>query len=243
VRFVHHLNISGSVDAYYQEIGRAGRDGETAEAVLFYSPGDLQLRRFLSGSSSVQADEVEQILHAVERHGGPVDVAVLKEATGLPQPKVMNAVARLEEAGVLETGPGGTITALCAEVDSHTAEQAAQAQEHRRAFERSRLDMMRRYAETSGCRREFVLNYFGADYTPPCGHCDACEDGRAETTNVESDYPLPLGTRVDHPTFGEGLVMHYESDKITVLFDQQGYQTLALGIVLENKLLTALSAD
>ncbi len=42
VRFVYHLDVSESVDAYYQEIGRAGRDGEPAEAILFYRPEDLK---------------------------------------------------------------------------------------------------------------------------------------------------------------------------------------------------------
>lgn len=53
VRFVFHHDISESVDAYYQEIGRAGRDGEPARAILFYRPEDLGLRRFFAGSGHV----------------------------------------------------------------------------------------------------------------------------------------------------------------------------------------------
>ncbi|ACO47567.1 RecQ family ATP-dependent DNA helicase [Deinococcus deserti] len=238
VRFVHHLNISGSVDSYYQEIGRAGRDGGSAEAVLFYTPSDLQLQRFFSSSSPVQVDEVEQILRVFEEQAGPLNAELLQDATGLSRPKVLNCIARLEEAGVLECDPCGDITVLAAPVCASTATQVTEAQEHRRAFERSRLDMMRSYAECTGCRREFLLNYFGEALATPCGSCDTCKAKPEEGRTADSKRPLPLGMRVDHPTFGEGLVMHYEGDKITVLFDQQGYQTLALGIVLENNLLT-----
>ena len=60
VRFVYHHDISDSIDSYYQEIGRAGRDGEPADAMLFYVPEDLKLRRFQSGAGQLVQDEVEQ---------------------------------------------------------------------------------------------------------------------------------------------------------------------------------------
>ncbi|HEX2264968.1 MAG TPA: RecQ family ATP-dependent DNA helicase, partial [Solirubrobacterales bacterium] len=78
VRFVFHAGLSDSVDSYYQEVGRAGRDGEDATAVLFYRPQDLGIRRFFAGSGQVGLDEIETVAEAVQRRNGPVDPAELR---------------------------------------------------------------------------------------------------------------------------------------------------------------------
>ena len=56
-------------------------------------------------------------------------------------------------------------------------------------MERSRIEMMRGYAETAGCRRQFLLGYFGEDLPEPCGNCDTCADGSAllQEHGVEHD--------------------------------------------------------
>ncbi|MBD0345204.1 MAG: hypothetical protein ICV63_10360, partial [Coleofasciculus sp. Co-bin14] len=69
VRFVFHHAISDSVDSYYQEMGRAGRDGEKALAVLFYCPDDLNIRRFLASGGQVDVEEVEQVAATIWGEG------------------------------------------------------------------------------------------------------------------------------------------------------------------------------
>ena len=67
VRWVVHAEISESLDSYYQEVGRAGRDGEPAEAMLFYRPEDLGLRRFFSGGGQVDLAEIAHGLRGGRR--------------------------------------------------------------------------------------------------------------------------------------------------------------------------------
>src|SRR3954470_16861494 len=145
VRFVFHSEPADSVDAYYQEIGRAGRDGSHAEAVLFFRSEDLGLRRFFAGGGNGSDPE-------------------------------------------------------------------------RKELERSRVTMMGDYAESSGCRREFVLTYFGERFTPPCGRCDNCDAGLVSAP-AAGERPFAEGTRVRHTEWGEGVVQRYESDAAVVLFD------------------------
>jgi ATP-dependent DNA helicase RecQ len=237
VRWVFHSEISESLDAYYQEVGRAGRDGAPAEAVLFYRSEDLGLRRFFSGTGHVEVDEIAQVLEAVREHDGPVAPAELQDETDLSQTKLTTAVSRLEEAGALEVLPSGEVAEADGAADPREAiEAAAEAEEKRRSFERSRVDMMRGYAETDGCRRAFVLAYFGEPFEPPCGNCDNCLDGNTENA-APDEVPFAVGSRVRHDQWGEGVVQRYDEDAVVVLFDEVGYKTLALEVIAERSLL------
>jgi ATP-dependent DNA helicase RecQ len=165
--------------------------------------------------------------------------ASLQEATELPQTKLASALARLEDAGAVRVDPDGEVTAVAdAPPPAETVRAAAEAEEMRRSFDRSRVDMMRAYAETDECRRGFILSYFGEPFEPPCGACDNCEAGRVAPP--PEDVPFPVGARVAHGQWGEGVVQRYDDDAMVVLFDDMGYKTLALEVVRERSLLTAL---
>ena len=243
VRFVFHLDISGSVDAYYQEIGRAGRDGEKAQVKLFYRPEDLKLQRFFAGGSGVAADQLGAVAQHVDKTKKPLVPMKLKDEVGLSDTKLLTALNRLEEVGALELTPEGEVVPnKAAPGPTEAAEAAVRAQEHFKMYERSRLEMIEGYAETTECRREYLLNYFGEPFSGPCGNCDIClaESDKTQAGGERANEqvkPFPTGSRVAHRSFGEGQVMRYEDAKVTVLFDEVGYQTLSLEIVVGGGLL------
>jgi ATP-dependent DNA helicase RecQ len=237
VRFVYHLDVSESVDAYYQEVGRVGRDGEPAEAILFFRPEDLNLRRFFAASGQVDADQMEQVAEAVQDADGPLEIEEISEEVDLSRTKVTVALSRLEEVGVVDVLATGEVVANGDEDGADAAEQAAATQENLRTFARSRIEMMRGYADMCDCRREYILNYFGEGYAPPCGNCDNCEAGLV-IARPSVAQPFPIKSRVEHKMWGPGMVMRYAGDTMVVLFDSVGYRTLAVDLVMAKDLLT-----
>ena len=102
IRFVYHADVSDSVDAYYQEVGRAGRDGEPAEAVLFYRPGDISAQRYKTGAGRVNSADMRAITDALVSKDKSASPKELSHDTGLSQRKVISIVHKLEEVGAAE---------------------------------------------------------------------------------------------------------------------------------------------
>ncbi|SFC79118.1 ATP-dependent DNA helicase RecQ [Nocardioides terrae] len=222
VRFVVHAQIPESPDTYYQEVGRAGRDGAPADGVLVYRSEDLALGRFFSAGLPRRRD-VETVVAARGRVA--TEPAAVVEATGFGRRKagrLLNLVALAEQTGASEADLTSTALDLA---------------ESRRSLEHSRVDMMRAYAETDRCRADFLVGYFGEGVDERCGVCDNCRDGRAPDPAEEKNAPFPTQSRVRHDEFGEGVVTDVEDDRLTVLFDEVGYRTLSVDLVTEQGLL------
>jgi ATP-dependent DNA helicase RecQ len=238
VRFVFHLEVADSVDSHYQEVGRAGRNGEPARAILFYRPQDLGLRRFFAGSGQVGRDEIEAVARAVASRDEPIGAGELREATELSHAKLTTAISRLEDAGAVTVHANGAVAATGDEPVESIAviDRASEEQENREQFDRSRVEMIRAYAELDhGCRRDFVLNYFGERFDPPCGNCDNCDAGRVDPPPARS--PFESGERVVHDMWGPGVVQRIEEGQIVVLFESVGYKHLGVELVRERGLL------
>ncbi|MBT2502837.1 RecQ family ATP-dependent DNA helicase [Curtobacterium sp. ISL-83] len=244
VRWVVHADVPESVDAYYQEIGRAGRDRSAAVATLHYLSADLGLRRFFAAGSP-DPDTVRAVFAAVP-HSGSTERSALAALTGLSEHAATRAANLLVEASVLVDQDVGLVRAQGRRWRADDAVRAAERRaDEREHVEQSRIDMMRRFAETLGCRRQFLLGYFGDELPDPCGNCDTCSSGTAYAVGSHPadgthDDEWPPDTAVRHPVWGVGNVMSTEDDRLTVFFPHAGYRTLALADVRKRHLLTRL---
>jgi ATP-dependent DNA helicase RecQ len=259
VRFVVHAAVPESVDEYYQELGRAGRDGGAATAALHYRPEDLALRKFFTARTP-DGGRLRGVYRVAEAAGRPVPPAEIGRELDLPTRSITGAVNLLADAGVLGSTRKGVRIVDPVGADE-AAERAAETAEERERIERSRLEMMRAYAETRDCRRAFLLGYFGEERLSDCGSCDTClaraeeaaalageaaaRDAREENQAAEApaqesagDDDYPLQAAVTHTEWGPGVVMRHEDDRITVFFEREGYKVLSRRLIEENGLLT-----
>jgi ATP-dependent DNA helicase RecQ len=178
VRFVYHADVSDSLDAYCQEIGRAGREGEPAEAVLFFCSRDIGAQQ-LKVPGGTETAEPEAVAQALVDHAKPMQAADLAAATGISKRKLANLIHKLEENGLVKVLESGEIKLREGQTVEEIVRQAAGLQLALNEVRKRRLEQMRQYSEGRTCRRQILLRYFGDQQAEPCGNCDRCEATRA----------------------------------------------------------------
>jgi ATP-dependent DNA helicase RecQ len=227
IRTVVHAGVPGSLDDYYQEIGRAGRDGRPATAVLVHDPRTIRIPRSLAARTHLGEATLHQVVDAIENAGRAVAVAELVESSGVPAHAVGRVVNELSELGFVSlTGSGGqrrVVPERQLPPPPDLTEQLANLDQRRQAVLASRINAAREYAESTRCRRAELLAYFGEAYAPPCGSCD---NDRFASAAAASHPTFTGGTPVRHRLWGEGQLLSRDDHELLVYFDAVGYKHL-----------------
>jgi len=185
VRFVAHFDVPGSVEAFYQEAGRAGRDGEPAHCELLFNHADIRTQEFFIEGNNPSYEIIQtvyQTLHSGTDTENEVQWSIeqITARAGLKNGMATgSAISQLVRAGYIERFdlPGQRIRGtriLQPEVRARDLEldRAALAEKSRRDHAKLKAMVDLCYAQV--CRQVLILEYFGESNPDPCGNCDVC---------------------------------------------------------------------
>lgn len=184
VRFVIHFNMPGRLEAYYQQAGRAGRDGEPADCILLYGGHDIVAQRQFIERGHPDEKQVRQAWVSLVS-ADPPGASDPEWGDGLDRGAdgFAATLAALRDCGLVDHG---SLRPLSDDPDAHI--DISTVTRHKRYVE-DRLARMLEYSEAKGCRRAMILRYFGESPARSCTACDSCILSPDET---RAEYPPSL---------------------------------------------------
>jgi ATP-dependent DNA helicase RecQ len=240
IRFVLHYQLPATLEAYYQEAGRAGRDGETARCTLLFLRGDKAIQQFFLAGRYPGEEDALAIVQALQQE--PADapawtLPLLQAKLGRPKSKLQVTLGLLRKDGIVAAGRDGSLSLRARPASGARLRELTEGYGRKRTLDREALERMVFYAQTGQCRWHVLLEHLeGESPFERCGHCDNCrriaaheavvedllrrnEDReRVEEEEEDTGPGFARGDLVEVRRYGRGVVEEATATQVTVAF-------------------------